>query len=284
MAISGQPPAPTSLSATADSSGNIDIAWTNGTTYDLIYVLHKQGGGSWSTLTTLGGSETSYEHESVTTNVLHYYYVWGYDSGYTEPSSDNSNTDSAMCSADTLTGTINVSGNIAEYVTGTDYTDTVTGTVYISGAVLDAQSLKTDYAYYVGDSNGKIYQYSAAYTGDAGANIPARWESKDTDFADQNIEWADKFKTIEKIRLHYIDKTSDATVSLLVSTDGGANWVSKTRSIGTGDGKGKTADFFLIKTGQIFRFAIVNASASDEFQFVGLEVFYSVGGDYFEIS
>jgi hypothetical protein len=269
------------LVATASDSDTIGLAWTNSDAYSEIDIHYNKGSGWVTYASGLDGDTTSYDVDNIVSNTLYTFRLELFKTGETAV---YSNTDSAAIWSDAPTETIQVSGSVVEYVTGTEYTDTVTGTVYISGAVLDAQSLKTDYAYYVGDSNGKIYQYSAAYTGDAGANIPARWESKDTDFADQNIEWADKFKTIEKIRLHYIDKTSDATVSLLISTDGGANWVSKTRSIGTGDGKGKTADFFLIKTGQIFRFAIVNASASDEFQFVGLEVFYSVGGDYFEIS
>jgi len=274
--------APFGLTATSSSTSQIDLAWTNGDTYDDIYIQRKQMGGAWTDLYGAAGSASSYSDTTAVINTTYYYRLYGTteDPG---DSSDYSGTAHASCWADTLTGTVCVDAELAEYVTGTDYPDTVTGTVYISGVVLDAQSLKTTYAYYVGDSNGKVYQYSAAYTGDAGSNISARWESKDTDFADQSMEWADKFKTIQKVRLHYIDKTSSATVSLLISTDGGANWVSKTRSIGTGDGKGKTADFFLIKTGQIFRFAIENASSSDEFQFAGLEAFYSVGGDYFEI-
>jgi len=66
-----------------------------------------------------------------------------------------------------------------------------------------------------------------------------------------------------------------------VSTDGGVNWIPNTRSIGTGNGKAKTQDFHFTETGQTFRFAVENASTADEFQFTGLEVFYSVGGDSF---
>ena len=93
---------------------------------------------------------------------------------------------------------------------------------------------------------------------------------------------SDKFKTIEFVRLHYIDKSAGARISVKVSTDGGAAWTTKTKSIGTGNSKGKTKDFHFITTGQIFRFAIESISVSDEFQWVGLEAVYSVGGDYFE--
>lgn len=264
-------------------TGNtIRITWTNGTTYDLIYILHKAGGG-WSGLDTVSGGTTSYEHTGVTTNVLHYYYVWGYDVGYTEPSSDPSNSDSAARWSDIITDEIIISESVDEYTTGATPSDTITDTMYVSDFIIDAKDIRTNYAYYVGTADGKVYEYSGFYKSDAGTAITARWESKDTDFADQNIEWADRFKTVEKVRLHFIDKSAGARVSIKVSIDGGASWTTKTRNIGTGDLKGKTADFFLIKTGQIFRFAIENDSATDDFQFVGLEIFYSVGGDYFEI-
>jgi len=112
----------------------------------------------------------------------------------------------------------------------------------------------------------------------------AQWESKDTDFAEQSIEYADKFKTVEFVRLHFIDKSAGALIDVKVSTDGGATWTTETKTIGTGDNKGKTKDFHFPKTGQIFRFAVRSVSTSDDFQWTGLEAFYTVGGDYFEAS
>jgi hypothetical protein len=283
MAITGQPTAPSALSATANGyTDQIDVSWTNGITYTLIYILHKTS-GSWGTLDTLDGDETSYEHEGVTTNVLHYYRVKGYHSGYTEPLSDPSNTDSAACWADTIIDEIAVSESITEYKTGATPSDTVTDTMYVSDFAIDAKDIITNYTYYVGTATGGIYEYGGLYKSDAGTAITARWESKDTDFADQSIENSDKFKTVEFIRLHYIDKSAGAHISIKVSTDGGASWTTKTKNIGTGNSKGKIKDFYFVITGQIFRFAIESISTTDEFQWVGLEVFYSVGGDYFAV-
>ena len=81
------------------------------------------------------------------------------------------------------------------------------------------------------------------------------------------------------MRLHYIDRTEDAVISVSLSTDGGATWTPNTKTMGTGDGKAKYKDFYSIKSGHVFRFAIENASASDEFLMVGLEIFFTVGGD-----
>ena len=270
----------------ADTNGTTDtitVTWTLGDTYAYVNIEHKQGGGSWSFEGQVTGSATTWDHEGGTSNVLHYYRAQGV-SGEADPEfSPYSNVDSAAFWADTVTDEIITSESIDEYATGATPSDTITDTMYVSDFAVDAKEIITNYAYYVATADGKVYEYSDFYKSDAGTAIPANWESKDTDFADQNIEWADRFKTVEKVRLHYIDKSAGARVSIKVSTDGGASWTTKTRNIGTGDTKGKTADFFLIKTGQIFRFAIENDSATDDFQFVGLEVFYSVGGDYFEI-
>ena len=266
------------LVATASDSDTIGLAWTNPDIYTSIRVQYNKGAG-WTNIALLDGSDTSYNEDDIVPNILYNFRL----SLFTEEDSGFSNTDSAVCWADALTDEIKASEVVTDYATGSDVSDTVTDTMYVSDFIIDAKDIITNYAYYVATADGKIYEYSGFYKSDAGTAITARWESKDTDFADQNIEWADRFKTVEKVRLHFIDKSAGAQISIRVSIDGGANWTTKTRNIGTGDTKGKTADFFLIKTGQIFRFAIENASASDDFQFVGLEVFYNVGGDFFEI-
>ena len=266
-----------------DDTDTISLVWTNADSYDYINIEYDKGSGWVTYVSGLAGDTTSYDIDDIVTNTLYIFRL-----RLRAPSNpigsrlSFSNTDSAGIWTENPTAMVIVSPNIAEYVTGTDVTDEVTATVYVTGVVLDAISLKTNYAYYVGSSNGKVYQYSADYKSDAGTSISARWESKDTDFADQSIEISDRFKTVEFARLHYIDKTSSATVSVLVSTDGGATWTPNTKSIGSGDGKGKTKDFHFITTGQIFRFAVENASTSDEFQWAGLDVFFSVGGNYFE--
>ncbi len=269
------------LVATSSDIDTIGLAWSNPDIYDEIYVFFDKGAG-WEQYTILAGTVTSVDVDDIVSSILYNFKIECTDPLAEDPDAV-SNTDSAACWVSTPVATVNVLPNIEEYVTGTDYTETPTATINVTGVVLDAISLKTTYGYYVGSSNGKVYEYSASYKSDAGTSISARWESKDTDFADQSIEISDRFKTIEFVRLHYIDKTSSATVSVLVSTDGGATWTPQTKSIGTGDGKGKTKDFHFITTGQIFRFAVENASTSDEFQFAGLEVFYSIGGSYFEV-
>ena len=272
------PTAPSNLVATANGTDQIDLTWTNQDNYIGIDIFYDKGSG-WTHLLEIDGSLEAYSHEEVISNTTYNYKISGFD---IEEESGYSNTDSAACWADSVTDKIVTSESVADYKTGATPSDTVTDTMYVSDFAIDAKDIITNYVYYVGTATGGIYEYGGLYKSDAGTAITARWESKDSDFADQSIENSDKFKTVEFVRLHYIDKSAGAHISIKVSTDGGATWTTGTKNIGTGDGKGKTKDFHFIITGQIFRFAIENASTTDEFQWVGLEIFYNIGGDYFE--
>ena len=272
--------APSDLTATSSDADTIALAWENHDTYTDIYIEYNTGAG-WNRLDSISGALESHDHDGATTNTLHTYRVFGStkddESGY-------SNTDSAACWSDTISEEVAASESVSDYATAEDVSDTITETIRISDFTIDAKDIITNYVYYVGTAAGGIYEYGGFYKSDAGTAIVARWESKDTDFADQDIESSDKFKTTEFIRLHYIDKSAGALITAEVSVDGGATWTTETKNIGTGDNKGKTVDFFIVKTGQIFRFAVKSASTSDEFQWTGLEAFYSVGGDYFNPS
>jgi hypothetical protein len=275
--------APSSLGADANGyTDQIDLSWTNNDVYDYVHIQRKQGAGSWVHLDTVDGAETSYEHEGVITNVFYGYRVSAVANGDDPETSSYSNTDYAACWSDTITDEIKVSESVTEYATAEDVSDTITDTMYVTDYIADATDILTNYAYYVATADGKVYEYSSFYKSDGGTAITAQWESKDTDFAEQDIQNSDKFKTVEFVRLHYMDKSAGALIDVRVSTDGGANWTTKTKNIGTGDNKGKIKDFYFVKTGQIFRFSVRSVSTSDEFQWAGLEVFYNTGGDYFE--
>ena len=268
---------PNNLTATASDADTIGLAWTNRDTYAEIDIQYDKGAGWVNYASGLSGSTTSYDVDNIVPNILYNFRVVVFSpAAY-------SNTDSAACWADSITDEIVTSESVTEYATAEDVSDTITDTMYVSDFIVDAKDIITNYTYYLGTAAGGIYEYSGFYKSDAGTAITAQWESKDTDFADQSIENSDKFKTVEFVRLHYIDKSAGALIDVRVSTDGGASWTTKTKNIGTGDNKGKTKDFYFVKTGQIFRFAVRSVSTSDEFQWAGLEVFYNVGGDFFEV-
>ena len=266
------------LVATASDTDTVGLAWTNSDTYSEIDIQFDKGAGWVNYASGLSGSTTSYDVDDIVPNILYNFRLVLFK---TDETAVYSNTDNAGCFADTITDEIKASESVTEYATAEDVSDTITDTMYVSDFVIDAKDLITNYVYYLGTATGGIYEYGGFYKSDAGTAITARWESKDTDFADQSIENSDKFKTVEFARLHYIDKSAGARISIKVSTDGGVSWTTKTKNIGTGNSKGKTKDFHFITTGQIFRFAIESISIVDEFQWAGLEVFYNVGGDYF---
>jgi len=259
----------------------VRLTWSNADSYGEIAVQYDKGAG-WQQKEVIDAGETSYDFDDVVPNILYNFRL-----ECTDPLAEDpdviSNTDSSACWADTPVDEIKVSESVTDYATAEDVSDTITDTMYVSDFIVDATDILTNYTYYVATADGKVYEYSGYYKSDGGTAITAQWESKDTDFADQSIENSDKFKTVEFVRLHFMDKSAGALIDVRVSTDGGASWTTKTKNIGTGNNKGKTKDFHFVITGQIFRFAIRSVSTSDDFQWVGMEIFYSVGGDYFEV-
>lgn len=68
----------TGLSATAVSSSQINLSWTNGgTAQSLVRIQRKIGAGSFSNLTTVSGSSTSYSNSGLDDNTLYTYRVRG---------------------------------------------------------------------------------------------------------------------------------------------------------------------------------------------------------------
>jgi len=270
-------PPVTNLEVSSPGTGNLYMTWTNGDAYDGIRIIRDNGAG-FLPYDNINGNETSYTDTEVAPNTIHAYKIQGKVTGeYVEPS----DSDSSAYWTDTITDEIIVGDSVAEYATAPDVSDTVTDTIYVSDFVADATDIRTNYAYYMATADGKIYEYSDFYKSDGGTAITAWWKSKDTDFGDQSIENADKFKTVEFVRLHYVDKSAGALISIKLSTDGGLTWTTETKTIGNGDQKSKFEDFHFVKTSNMFTVCIENISTSDDFQWTGLEVFYDVGGDYF---
>ncbi len=149
-----------------------------------------------------------------------------------------------------------------------------------------ALSISADqtFGYYLGSYDGKVYFEDSDYKSDEGISIDAYWESKETDFAEESMDALDKFKTVFKVRLWYVDiSSSSATVVISIKSDGGATWSTITESVGgTGDDTTKSKDFYIIKTGHSFKFRIEHDSTDNEFQWTALECYYTLGGDYFQ--
>lgn len=277
--------APTDLTATSTSDTDITVAWTNAETYLFIELQYRTiYSGGWVTESaSISRSETDYEF-TATSNLEYKFRVRGQDTT-TEIWSSWSNTDETICAVDVVVSTLEFSGSSTEVKTSTAVTDTVTATINFSGYSLEAQSIKTTYAYYLADSTGAVYQYSNDYNSDGGTAIPCYWQSKETNFTDQFKELENRQKNVHYVRLYYVDLDSSTGVTVKVSTDGGVTWASTiTKSLGTGNGKNKSSDFFFNDgpvSGQLFTVAVETATTDKRFQLTALGLMFEPGGEDF---
>lgn len=290
------PEAPSHLTLTAQSTGTSMVAqWTNEDNYGQVKVEYNKGAGwviAWQ-----GVTRESYTLRSVTVNTTYTVRVAG---GIGLDWSDYSHTDTATCFSDTLSETFSASDNLAENLITGDilhdsfsvsdtfkevgtYVEAFTETFSMSDHLADAQTLRTDYAYYLVSPDGNSYQLGKGYLGDAGSNITSTFQTKTTDFEDQHPEDANQFKEVFGARLNYIDTDSDITVSVSYSIDGGTTWNTVTKIMGGSTNVAKTEDFHFRATANEFAFKVEHASSDAEFNWTGLKIFYLPAGDFFSI-
>lgn len=283
---------PRSLTATSTSSTEITVTWSLGTGVsgyrfqELQYQTLYSGG--WRTLSaSIDGEETSYTGITAIPNMRVEFRVRGQDRT-TEDWSDWSNTDSTTCGADTIQDRFVFRASSTDIIGSTAVEEDVEATINFSGYSLDAGSVKTTYAYYLADSTGAVYQYSGDYKSDSGTAIPCRWQSKETNFVDQYKELENRQKNVHYIRLYYVDLDSSTSVTAKISTDGGVTWdAGVTKSLGTGDGKNKSSDFYFNDgpvSGQLFTVAVETATTANRFQLTAIGLMFEPGGEDFSLS
>jgi len=299
-------PAPTlnSLTAAGDNS-YITVAWTNEGTYTEIEMWRKVGGSAWAERTSWTGDPVdreAWDDHQVSPGITYGYKLRGYESGWSDFSNilyitltgdsyEDSESETIELGESTSdqhsfgnisTETIELSESSSDSAT---LSDTTTDSIILFDDVGDVHrlTLETDYGYYFGGFNGKIYYENEGYESDDDTAISAYWLSKETDFADMDSKALSRFKTVYGIKLFYMDKTPGQRVTASITTDGGTTWESRERDIGTGDGKLKIAKFDFIKHGYIFQFKVEHNADSGRFQWLNLEVDYALGGEYFEI-
>jgi hypothetical protein len=163
------------------------------------------------------------------------------------------------------------------------YAETVSASVTTSVTEGSAQTIRNDYAHYLGDVTGKVHTLSAANLSFNGASINSYWTSKITDFSELDLSLFGKWKSIYWAKVKYVDKSASTPVILSVSVDNGAWSPCVQQSIGAGDGGHKDAYFHMVKTGKYFQFRVEWPSTDKTFQFTGLEIAMTKGGDEFKI-
>ena len=241
------------------------------TAYDIKTQLQAGGNGTWSVIFAVD----IYRANTTGTWLVGWYDDLSLDIAYYDYGS--------QAESITLTEvTTSVIAGSDSYVEGISLSDAASGT-YEGGESPPVASDPT-FGYYLGSYDGKVYLEDSDYKSDEGTSIDAYWESKETDFAEEGMDAHDKFKTVYKIRLWYVDiSSSPATVAISIKADGGATWTPITENVGgSGNDTTKAMDFYIIKSGNSFKFRIEHDSTDNEFQWSALEVFYTLGGDYFQ--
>ncbi len=67
-----------------------------------------------------------------------------------------------------------------------------------------------------------------------------------------------------------------------VRPDGGS-WTDDSETVGTASDDVTALDFHWIETAHTFDFKLYNSSATADFEWLSLEIFYELGGDFFNI-
>ena len=276
----------TDVTATSESATEILIEWTNPGGYiyqELQYKITYPYPSSWSTESaTIGKTATSYDFTALSNHTWMFRFR-GQDVT-TEAWSDWSETSNeCTCWVNTVFDVLFLSGSSTDVKASTAVTDTVTKTISFDGYSAEAQSIKTNYAYYLADALGVVHLYSGDYNGDAGVAIPCYWQSKQTNFTDQYKELESQQKNVHFVRLYYVDTDDDVPTSIKLSTDGGVTWAgSVTKDIGDGYGKNKSADFYFeggAVSGQFFMVRIISATSDAQFQLTALALYFEPGGE-----
>jgi hypothetical protein len=296
---------PTGLGVTASTTKN-QVEWTNvncdygdgsfGPCTGIRVYRRISPGSTYSNIATPSYPSDSYNDTDIGTFGTYTYYVQAIlivgDLTYI---SDASDTDSVARAGDTISDTVDVSEGtitgvrglfdiISDTITLSDaetlyanYFDTISDTVTVSDALRASQSIKTDFEYYIGMSDGTVHGTDSSVKSDNGTAITSIWETMETDLGVPGV-----FKTVHRANLKYVDKSADTLVSVSISNDGGQTWTAASKSIGTGDGKTASKFFWYVMTGEFFKFKIELSSDDADFQITGLDIDFQPCGEVIE--
>jgi hypothetical protein len=267
-----------------------------------VTVGYSKNGGSYTTLATINSTDhpaTSTTHEDADMNATYRYRVTWYcghcddDSafGYSNTIAYYSDTTTdAMTMTDEVTYSESTMGAIvSDAMTMTEaieitLSDIVADSMTMTDVVRDGTTLKTAYAYYLADEDGKVYTYSGEYYSYNGSAIPSYLKIKKTDYSELDPRMSGRFNTTYRAKLTYVDK-GQHLVTFYYSTDGGVTYHGVAKTIGTtaAPGSAAVAYFDFIASGEFFNFKLESSTTTGTFQWIGLELFFSMGGEAFSL-
>jgi hypothetical protein len=192
----------------------------------------------------------------------------------------------------TVTATVTANTGIPGYITsgtGTVTADPQSGTVIVDWVVSETVTstltfklryalwTSTDFRYYMGTDDGVVYTYDPSYLSDNGQTIISTWETIETD-----LGMPDTFKTVYKASLKYVDKSSALPISVDISNDGGVTWTGAFKTVGTGNKRTKSKDFWYVMSGEFLKFRVQTSSTDKNFQIIGLDIDFLPCGESME--
>jgi len=137
--------------------------------------------------------------------------------------------------------------------------------------------------FYIGGHTNSICRVLSTTRNDNSTAIASTWQTGITDFSDQDPAAHGRWKTVYGARLIYRDKTTNAVFVGSIRPDGGS-WTDDSETVGTASDDVKSIDFHWIKTAHTFDFKLYNSSATANFEWLSLEIFYELGGEFFNVS
>jgi hypothetical protein len=142
--------------------------------------------------------------------------------------------------------------------------------------------------FYVGNDDGDIYKISDTYEAEGAVAIPAYYRTKQLDFTDEYEQLIGMWKTVEHVTVTYRDVMASTPLSIHISDDGGVTWASKHTTVGTGDGKIKTKDFWFLDsdlcTSDFFFFILESTSSDKTFEWLQIVVWFLPAGPFYRLS
>ena len=260
-------PAPSNLAGVANSTSKITLTWQDNSHNETGFEIYmKKEGGSYASLgtpTTAANVETYVKSTGLAASTLYYFKI----------KATNAATSSIFSNAitvatndpDTETYPITLSNTGHQDIL---IIDTVNATI-IKAPVITVPTTVTlsdvlTNTFDVVATDGAIHKFDTTHA-DNEYPVSSYIRTKDLDFTDQHPDISGMMKTIRKLRLIYEDIDADTPITAYISNDGGINWSTSSATVGTGDGRVKTQDFYFMNseyvTGLNFTFKVDCLSA-----------------------
>lgn len=115
-------------------------------------------------------------------------------------------------------------------------------------------------------------------------DIDSQYITKPMDFSDQDVEAHNRIKDVTLVVVEYEDKSADLPVTIGLSDDDGETYTEVSRTIGTGDGTQKYAEFrFSPISSKYFKLRIRSNDDDTDFSWTAVYIYYTLGGPAFEV-